>query len=105
MKITIFFVLFILLLGIAYASEGNIDIMKKDIIDKCEEIDEFGNCITQKEIIPVPEQTAKVFSKVGLSIANSFGVSESTDIIIFFIIIGTIAITGVVFATVVFGGG
>ena len=45
MKITIFFVLFILLLGIAYATKGNVDIMKKDIIDDCEEINEFGECV------------------------------------------------------------
>ncbi len=105
MKITIFFVLFILILGIAYAAKGNVDIMKKDIIDKCEEIDEFGNCIIQKEITPVPEQAAKTFSRVGLSIANSFGVSESTDIIIFFIIIATVAVSGIIFATVIIGGG
>ena len=105
MKIAIFFVLLVLLIGIAYATKGNVDIMKKDIIDKCEEINEFGDCIIQEEIEPVPEQVAGTFSRVGLSIANSFGINESTEILTFIIIIGTSAIFGIIFLAIMFKGG
>ena len=99
MNLLIFFVLLILLCGTAYAVKGNIDIMKKDIIDECEELDEFGNCVTKKEATPVVEKTAKTFSKVGVSIANSLGLDAGVFTFLFVVVVVVIVliILGIVF--------
>lgn len=106
-----FFVLFLLLLGIAYAAKGNIDIMKKDLIDDCEEITEFGDCIIQEEIEPVTTQFTTTSGRIGLSIATSLGIQDSANVIIFLVSMGTLVIMGivvfVVFASILsaLGGG
>ena len=105
MILFIFFVFLILLLGIVYSSKGNVDIMKKDIIDKCEEINEFGDCVIQKEIQPVPEQITQTTARVGLSIANSFGVPDLGMVFAFIIIIAGFIIFGFAFLVALTGGG
>lgn len=80
--IIVFFVLF-LFIGFAYAADGNPDILKKKLIADCEEINELGDCVTQKEIEPVTKQASQTFSRVGLSIANSLGVPDFGNALIF----------------------
>lgn len=104
MKTLIFFVLLILLLGIANAQKGNVDIMKKTIIEKCEEINEIGDCIIIEEIDPIPNQATRTFVRFGLSAANSFGINEAASLIIFVLFLGAAFIVLAVLLPIILSG-
>lgn len=76
-------VLFLILLmsTLVLATKGNPDILKRDIITDCIGIDEFGNCITEKEIDPVDQEVTKTLGKIGASTAVNLGLDDSIDII------------------------
>lgn len=95
MKSVLIYFFLILLISLSFAeTKGNPDILKRIIIDDCEGIDEFGNCITNKEIDPINEKIAGTIFNIGTTTAVNLGVSDSSDLItltiIFLIIIGGI---------------
>lgn len=81
MKKVLLILFIVLLLGFAYSTKGNPDILKKDIIDACEGIDEFGGCITTKDIEPINESITNTASNIGTATANNLGIPDSAEIL------------------------
>ena len=97
MKKMLLILFIVLLLGFAYSTKGNTDILKKNIIDKCEGIDQFGNCITVKEIEPVNVKITETIVDIGQATAINLGLPDAIDIItVGFVIIIIIVIIIVV---------
>ncbi|KKN43741.1 hypothetical protein LCGC14_0700230 [marine sediment metagenome] len=92
MKKVLLILFIVLLLSFAYSTKGNTDILKKNIIDKCEGIDEFGNCITNKEIEPVNEQITETIVSIGQATAVNLGVPDSIDLLTIVLIISMIVV-------------
>ncbi len=88
MKGFLILVLLLLLISPVFAqTQGNPDILKRLIIDDCEGIDEFGNCITNEEIKSVPDRITGTITKVGNAAAVGLGIPNSTEIVIILIVV------------------
>lgn len=88
MKGLLIFALLLLLVSPAFAdTKGNPDILKRNIIDDCEGIDEFGNCILNEETEPINERLTRTITKMGTSTATGLGIPESSDLVIVAIIV------------------
>lgn len=97
MKGFLIFALLLLLITPAFAeTKGNPDILKRNIIEACEGIDEFGNCITNEETEPVTEKLTKTVTRMASSTAVNLGLPDSTDMTVV-IILGIIVVAIVIF--------
>lgn len=88
MKGLLIFALLLLLIIPAFAVEtkGNPDILKRNIIDDCEGIDEFGNCITNEEPEPITQKLTKTITSIGTTAAVNVGLPGSIDIVVIMIL-------------------
>ena len=104
MKGFLIFALLILLISPVFAeTKGNPDILKRNIIDDCEGIDEFGNCILNEETESVPDRITGTITKVGNAAAVNLGIPNSTEIVII-IIVAIIVIASIIFVLKVASG-
>ena len=88
MKGFLIIIILLLLISPVFAqTKGNPDILKRNIIEKCEGIDEFGNCIVNQEIEPINEKLTRNITSLGTSTATNLGIPESTDLVILAIVV------------------
>ncbi len=96
MKVLLIFALLLLLVSPVFAdTKGNPDILKRNIIDDCQGVDEFGNCILNEETEPINERLTRTITKMGTSTATGLGIPESSDLVIVAIIIIAVVAIGI----------
>ena len=83
----IFLCLLMLIIPVFAETKGNPDILKRQIIDECEGIDEFGDCIVNQEIEPINEKLTRNVSSLGQSTATNLGIGGSAELVTIFIIL------------------